>query len=105
MATYNTNSTTAEYGNQNQAVADLQTYLNTKGAGLAVDSKYGDLTKAAVAKYGLPPSMNPTTPPPTMQPTTGPGNIQPTSGPTVSPTNPAAPLTAGPHSALGGVGH
>lgn len=52
--TYNTNSTTAEYGNNNAAVGQLQTYLNSKGAKLTVDNKYGDLTKAAVAQYGTP---------------------------------------------------
>ncbi len=40
MATYNPNTTTAEMGNQNKAVADLQTQLNAKGANLKVDSKY-----------------------------------------------------------------
>lgn len=58
MATFNKNTTTADYGNENQAVGQLQSYLNTKGANLNVDNKYGDLTKAAVAKYGLPQSPN-----------------------------------------------
>lgn len=53
MATYNPNTTTAELGNQNKAVADLQTQLNAKGANLKVDSKYGPLTQAAAAKYGV----------------------------------------------------
>lgn len=53
MATYNPNTTTAEMGNQNKAVADLQTQLNAKGANLKVDSKYGPLTQAAAAKYGV----------------------------------------------------
>jgi len=52
MAIYNKNTTTAEYGNNNSAVGELQTYLNSKGANLAVDNKYGPLTQAAVAKYG-----------------------------------------------------
>lgn len=58
MAQFNANTTTAEYGNQNKAVADLQASLNAKGANLKVDSKYGPLTQAAVAKYGstTPPS-------------------------------------------------
>lgn len=58
MAQFNANTTTAEMGNQNKAVADLQTQLNAKGANLKVDSKYGPLTQAAVAKYGstTPPS-------------------------------------------------
>lgn len=58
MAQFNANTTTAEYGNQNKAVADLQSSLNAKGANLKVDSKYGPLTQAAVAKYGstTPPS-------------------------------------------------
>ena len=58
MATFNKNTTTADYGNENQAVGQLQSYLNTKGANLNVDNKYGDLTKAAVAKYGLPPPLS-----------------------------------------------
>ena len=53
MATYNQNTTTAEFGNKNQAVADLQTQLNAKGANLKVDSMYGPLTQAAAAKYGV----------------------------------------------------
>lgn len=58
MATYNTNSTTADYGNNNAAVGSLQTYLNSKGAGLDIDNKYGDLTRQAVQKYGLPSNNN-----------------------------------------------
>jgi len=54
--TYNRNTTTAEFGNRNQAVADLQKYLNTKGANLKVDSMYGPLTQEAVKKYGTPPA-------------------------------------------------
>lgn len=103
MATsYNTNSTTADFGNQNQAVADLQTYLNSKGANLSVDSKYGPLTQAAVAKYGMPapkpqPAQATTTNNtavqniPLMQ-----ANMSPASStPTVPTTSPNAPLSTG----------
>ena len=51
---FNKNSTTAEYGNSNEAVSALQSQLNSQGANLKVDGKYGDLTKAAVEKYGTP---------------------------------------------------
>jgi hypothetical protein len=49
---YDKNTTTAEYGNSNAAVLALQKSLNAKGANLVLDSKYGDLTKAAVEQYG-----------------------------------------------------
>lgn len=63
MATYtqsqNTDLNKATYGENSQGVAGLQNYLNSKGAGLTVDSKYGDKTKAAVAKFGLPTTGTP----------------------------------------------
>lgn len=47
-----TNNPNAVYGEQSQAVLDLQKKLNSQyGAGLAEDSKYGPLTKAAYDKY------------------------------------------------------
>lgn len=51
--TYNSNSTTAEYGNNNSNVLALQQAINNASQGqqgyvpLALDSKYGDKTKAA----------------------------------------------------------
>jgi len=57
----NTDPTRATYGQSSQGVADLQTYLNSKGANLKVDSLYGDMTRKAVEKYGLPPlNVSPT---------------------------------------------
>lgn len=52
MNTYKpTNNTTANYGEQSQAVLDLQNKLNSLGAGLALDSKYGPKTQEAYNKY------------------------------------------------------
>jgi hypothetical protein len=48
---YNANSTTAEYGNKNQAVYDLQKKLNDLGANLKLDSMYGPLTREAYNRY------------------------------------------------------
>lgn len=50
----NVDPTKAALGEQSAGVSALQTYLNSKGAGLTADSKYGPLTQAAVAKHGLP---------------------------------------------------
>lgn len=46
-----TTDTNPQFGQQGQSVADLQTKLNTFGAGLNVDSKYGVLTQSAFDKY------------------------------------------------------
>lgn len=45
-------ATTATYGENSPAVLALQKSLNAKGANLTLDSRYGDLTKAAVAQFG-----------------------------------------------------
>lgn len=52
MATYKqTNNEVATYGESSPAVLALQKELNAKGANLALDAKYGPLTKAAFEKY------------------------------------------------------
>lgn len=51
MAYKKTNNKVATYGEQSDSVMELQKQLNAKGASLAVDGKYGDLTKAAFEKF------------------------------------------------------
>lgn len=51
MAYKKTNNKVATYGEQSDSVIELQKQLNAKGASLAVDGKYGDLTKAAFEKF------------------------------------------------------
>lgn len=48
----NPTASAATYGENSPAVLALQKSLNAKGANLTLDSRYGDLTKAAVAQYG-----------------------------------------------------
>src|SRR3990167_1850700 len=55
MATYlKTTNPTATYGEDSPSVLELQKSLNAKGATLALDSKYGPLTKAAYDQYNTP---------------------------------------------------
>jgi len=46
-----TNNTKPVYGEQSQSVLALQKELNSKGAGLKLDGKFGDLTQAAFDKF------------------------------------------------------
>lgn len=68
MAIYNQSQnidpSKATYGEQSGGVANLQTYLNSKGANITVDGKYGDQTQKAVNQYGLPNSVPPISPTP-----------------------------------------
>ena len=50
--TYNAQGNTANYGDWNPQVAQLQQQLNAKGANLVVDGKFGPLTQQAQQQYG-----------------------------------------------------